>query len=42
MMFNLKVQCDLGFFNKWDYIINKGKIGCFNWEYQIGELKRNK
>lgn len=30
MVLNQKVHCDLGLFKQWNYITNKGKIGCPN------------
>lgn len=42
MAVNQKVQCDLGLYKQWDYITNKGKIGCPNLEYWTSGWKRNK
>lgn len=42
MAVNQEVQCDLGLYKQWDYITNKGKIGCPNLEYWTSAWKRNK
>lgn len=42
MAVNQEVQCDLGLCKQWDYITNKGKIGCPNLEYWTSGLQRNK
>lgn len=42
MAVNQEVQCDLGLYKQWDYITNKGKIGCPNLEYWISGRKKNK
>lgn len=37
MAVNQEFQCDLGLYKQWDYITNKGKIGCPNLEYWTGK-----